>query len=134
MTRRAIIKLGVFLLAGAIVNVAIAWIGALFTTIGPFAKTSSDSDVQWWSHLGPSGVNHPLTALDTFEGTLLRVVLMVWQDRGAQSHQNWTANVAVCYQAGWPCSSMRGENWILDMPYAGYLGDESVAVARLPSG
>jgi hypothetical protein len=123
----------VFLLLGAIVNVAVAWGCARFCNVRQFSRTSSEEDVQWWAHDGPIGVTHPLTALAASQSRGLRVVLMVYETRIGQDYRLWTQNLAVGYQAGLPLLSMHGENWVSGLPRSALLGG-SFTIGPQPTG
>ncbi len=108
--RRRLLTIAIFLLAGAVVNVAVAW-GCAWRPRDAWwsgesvDKDSSPIDITWWNkHV------FPLFGTELFHLYETRNLGVVWRIfRGPDSVRQ--AVCALHVSSGWPARSMSGETW-----------------------
>jgi hypothetical protein len=109
--KQLLLKLGVFLLLGVVVNVAVAWGCCLpdSAVLGlPFATT--DADRTWWKEAKPSGFSEiPLSKADC-RGFGWRLSALF--DETAGSASLIPCPMAMTFRAGWPILALDGDAWI----------------------
>jgi hypothetical protein len=113
IVKRWLLRICVFLLLAAIINVAVAWTAWLLPrNTGETTPDIAPSavDVRWWDQNAPSGFGGPPTSKGEFrsfgrsEGGL---ALTRWNDADSTAVPN-TINR---FRAGWPVLAMEGAKW-----------------------
>jgi hypothetical protein len=123
--RRRMMVLGVFLLLGVIVNVAVAWSSMVFSEVvypqSRIADPPLEDERYWWARSAPRSVPHP-----TLEYSLrgravgMDVSMMLGSQRPGglpvttsdSQRMMWMAfDHAMHVRAGWPFRSLSAERW-----------------------
>ena len=123
--KHRLLKLGVFLLLGAIINVAVAWGCAAFSPIPMQSAPSkwmwmAQSDRDWWDEHAPPQVEKLLVNEWGGERSTVRGVGIQLKLMSGQSHVLGTDSVPEYCQStssGWPLSAFSGELWQLPKAY-----------------
>ncbi len=108
--RRHLLIVAVFLLAGAVVNVAVAWGAAcwprdVYSISSKGNAALSVEDIAWWNeHVSPLFHCHAESAWKTREFGIEARIFM-----SAATTQGYV--VAIHVASGWPARSMSGELW-----------------------
>jgi len=128
ITRRASVLLVLLLVAGAIVNVAVAWGLAMFNEVPSLAMlplpNRSDSSHWWDSH--PRGGTRVLAAWRLSTDGFERRDMLGCEPSAAtieidsvsttiQSRRDTTFELSTAISAGWPWQCLRGEQWADDV-------------------
>ncbi len=109
--RRRLLTIAIFLLAGAVVNVAVAWGLALFwgqgnwTTIWP----EWEFDPDYWPSPPPTGFSFNPTGVDI--GWAMDVYCLQYGTHLYVGATDRTAS-ATFLRVGWPCRTVRGAMWV----------------------
>ena len=111
--RRRLIQLVVFLLLGAVVNVAVAWDLNLipFTDSGvTFLYSPGEGDLEWWRTNAPIGF--PAQPAGVFEHRKFgRQTLLMYEQEADENSITLGDNVAR-FRCGLPCWSMESATWV----------------------
>ncbi len=138
--KRRLLIVAVFLLAGAVVNVAVAWGCALWSPLPPPERMRgpTPADRAWWQEHARTGITPEPLLLSMTEafGSDYRLLTGAREDAGihvrvqlyddglvqtfeftsGQSNPNpWDQSLRA--QAGWPLRSMAGERWQAAAPF-----------------
>ncbi len=108
--RRRLLTLAIFLLAGAVVNVAVAW---AITAVPKWRRETTVARKVEWPHPVPK--HWPQRAIRLQGGAFgwrhdqYSAILMGFTDNGAQ----WVDGrfIIIIASAGWPCRALQSENW-----------------------
>ncbi len=108
--RRRLLTIAIFLLAGAVVNVAVAW--AITAGSKSPRLSTTESEVEW-PHPVPKHWPQRATRLQGgafgWRRDLYSAILMGFTDNGAQ----WVDGrfIIIIASAGRPCRALQSENW-----------------------
>ena len=128
--KRRLTKLVVFLLLGAIVNVAVAWGCATWSALKlvsrPLVERPTEADQRWWQQVVPAGAAPRASAVWRSRGFGCDSLLILGdrsseavfqQDPSGQytfgASINATMDRATLVRSGWPWRSGAGERWDL---------------------
>ena len=128
--RRWIPKLVLFLLLGAIVNVAVAWGCATWSALklvsGPLVERPTEADQRWWQQVVPAGAAPRASVVWRSRGFGCDSLLILGdrsgeavfqEDPSGQSTFGASINAkmdrATLVRTGWPWRSGAGERWDL---------------------
>ncbi len=111
--KRWAIRIAVFLLLGAIVNVAVAWGLNLmrYPIVEPgWSHLPTEGDLEWWRAHAPAGFPaHPAGAYET---RLFGRQNVLMYEREADADSNTLGDNVGRFRCGWPLSSMESAFWV----------------------
>jgi hypothetical protein len=108
--KQLLLKLGVFLLFGVVVNVAVAWTGSSFSKWPTSSFNEQSSEIAWPAEVP---LHWPTTArvLD-HHGPLWRLVRHTARRNELKGNSDRLESYLIDqYEFGWPCGSLRSETW-----------------------
>ncbi len=123
--RRRIIIVAIFLLAGAVVNVAVAWGCAMWSSPGPepqptLGKRPTVDEGLWWKGLAPEGAARRAEYASRLHGLGIDVITLTGRrelSRDGRGGIRYAADRATTVRCGWPFRSTVGVRWDIG-PYA----------------
>ncbi len=111
--KRCLIKLVLFLLLGAVVNVAVAWGCAARRSTWPTYRSENHlpdkGELRWWHDNAPDGFVARPAEVGGFYGLGTSVVVML--DRQLEASTSAPSNV-IRYRAGLPMRTFEGSVWV----------------------
>ena len=125
VVKRSLVIVAVFLLAGAVVNVGVAWGCPLWSAMTPSTPFDEPRpvDIEWWGLHARGRSDQPLVMVDEGRGFAFQIVLMTAgehelvtiEDDGASTMLLRSGSPpydhVVRLTAGWPRESLSGEQW-----------------------
>ena len=133
VTRR-LTKLAVFLLLGAIVNVAVAWgcasMNAMKAGSGQPAASPED-DLTWWDKYAPHEVSGPPIMSHTFSSGFGKVVTRMWERRRLDGTGR-PGVIVLRVRTGWPMGSMEYSRWLVEPFVPQEIVQAAIHTQRLP--
>ena len=101
--RRRLLTVAIFLLLGAVVNVAVAWGCAMWSSgAGRSCGPPTEGDLAWWRQHGPPGFSEEPSGVMDVSGFGVSQSLM-W----IPAHAKFVSRT----RTGWPIRSMEGARW-----------------------
>ncbi len=111
--KRRLVTLAIFLLLGAVLNVAVAWGCATWSALKLVSRSwvgqPTEVDQRWWQQVVPAGAAPRASAVwrsRSFGGDSLKIL-------GVRSGEAGKVDLATLVRYGWPWRSGAGERWDL---------------------